>query len=226
MRRGSGHSVIGPRGIVLLVALALLGACGKPKAAPSAPVPRPTAPLPTGGLAGQRVSLFPVTLHAAEDSLQWAVFLADRRVALASADSVITELITARAPEVAWIPPDELRRAARRSAGVVPDPSQMATALLRAERLIDVPDPLRSHMRTLVAIAGGRFAVVPAAVVYRRSAAPDSAAAGHPATAELSIVVVDVRVGKVQWRTVARGGGADPWSALTNAVKGLTPGLP
>jgi hypothetical protein len=46
------------------------------------------------------------------------------------------------------------------------------------------------------------------------------------ATAELSIVMVDVRLGRVVWRTVARGEGADAWTALTAAVKGLTPGLP
>jgi len=46
------------------------------------------------------------------------------------------------------------------------------------------------------------------------------------ATAELSIVLIDTRVGRVQWRTTARGEGPDPWTALTRAVKSLTPGLP
>jgi len=46
------------------------------------------------------------------------------------------------------------------------------------------------------------------------------------ATAELSIVMVDVRTGRVGFRTVARGDGDDPWSALARAVKSLTPGLP
>ena len=44
--------------------------------------------------------------------------------------------------------------------------------------------------------------------------------------AELSIVLVDVRTGQVSWRTVARGEGDDPWTALACAVKCLTPGLP
>jgi hypothetical protein len=44
--------------------------------------------------------------------------------------------------------------------------------------------------------------------------------------AELSIVLIDTRVGKVGWRTVARGEGDDPWTALTRAVKSLSPGLP
>jgi hypothetical protein len=43
---------------------------------------------------------------------------------------------------------------------------------------------------------------------------------------ELSVVMVDTRVGKVGWRTIARGEAADPWTALTRAVKALTPGIP
>jgi len=46
------------------------------------------------------------------------------------------------------------------------------------------------------------------------------------ATAELTVVLVDVRTGRVGFRTVARGDGSDPWTALTRAVKSLTPGLP
>ncbi|MGH7700409.1 MAG: hypothetical protein ACREMJ_07840, partial [Gemmatimonadales bacterium] len=131
-------------------------------------------------------------------------------------------LLPARAPEVTWVAAEELRRAARRSAGIVADPDQLGSAILRADRLVDVPDPLRSQLRTLVALAGGRYALIPAALVYRTATRPSV----HPATAELSIVLVDVRLGKVGWRTVARGDGGDPWAALTAAVKALTPGLP
>jgi len=46
------------------------------------------------------------------------------------------------------------------------------------------------------------------------------------ATAELTVVMVDARTGRVGFRTTARGDGDDPWSALSRAVKSLTPGLP
>ena len=206
-------------------------ACGPKHVKETAPPP--TAPLPTAGIAGQRVGLLPLTLVAAEDSLHWNAVLSDRAATLGRADSVIATLITARAPEVTWVRPDELRRAARRSGGVAPDPGQLGTAILRADRLVDVPDPLRSQLRTLVALAGGRYVMIPAALVYRRRPAagvgtqPVAPLHSPPtATAELSIVLVDARLGKVGWRTVARGDGTDPWSALTQAVKALTPGLP
>jgi hypothetical protein len=118
--------------------------------------------------------------------------------------------------------PAELRRAARRAAGLAPEPDQMGTSFLRADQLIDVPDPLRYQLRTLAGLSGARFVLVPAGLVFRR--APGSAAG--VATAELSVVLVDTRVGRVQWRTTARGEGQDPWTALTRAVKSLTPGLP
>lgn len=208
-------------------------ACGGAREQAHQAMPPVTAPLPTGGLAGQRVAVFPLTLVAAEDSLHWEPYLANRWATLASADSVFVSLLVGRVPEVAWVPPEALRRAARRAAGVAPNPAQMGTAVLRAEGLVDVPDPLRSQLRTVIALAGeggGRYVLIPAALVYRRPRGPmpSAAASAGPArgTAELSVVLVDVRVGKVQWRTVARGDGGDPWAALTQAVKALTPGLP
>jgi hypothetical protein len=69
---------------------------------------------------------------------------------------------------------------------------------------------------------GGRYVLVPAGLVFRQPAGPP----GRPPVAELSIVLIDTRVGRVGWRTTARGEGADPWTALTRAVKSLTPGLP
>ena len=206
--------------------------CGHKPADKSAP--QPTAPLPTAALAGQRVIVLPFTLVAAEDSLRWETLLADRRATLARADSILGALLGARAPEITWVPPDELRRAARRAPGIATDPDQLATAILRAKNLNVVPDPLRTQLRTIAALAGGdngRFALVPAALIYRRPAARVEGGTVRPVApgvgiAELAIVLADVRLGRVGWRTVATGAGDDPWSALTRAVKGLTPGLP
>ena len=199
----------------------LVAACGGKKA-DHPPAPAPTVPLPTAGLAGQRVSVLPVTLVAAEDTLHWGALIADRRATLDKTDSIIGTLLVARSPEVSWALPAELRRAARRAAGIAADPDQMGSAFLRADAVIDVPDPLRYQLRTLVGLAGGRFALVPAGLVFRR--APGSAPG--VATAELSVVMVDTRTGRIGWRTVARGEAEDPWTALTRAVKSLTPGLP
>jgi hypothetical protein len=190
------------------------------------PTPEPTAPLPTAGIAAQQVAVLPLTLIAADDSLRWGGLLGERRAALAKADSVFGSLLQARAPEVTWILPDALRRAARRAPGIAPDPDQMGSAILlhpSRQRPEVVPDPLRSELRTLAALSGGgggRYVLVPAGLVFRRTSDRSSG------TAELTIVLADVRTGRVGFRTVARGEGDDPWTALTRAVKNLTPGLP
>ncbi len=206
------------------VALATVLGCGGKKSSQE-PVPAPTAPLPTAGLAGQRVALTPLALVAAEDSLHWDALIGDRRATLDKSDSIIATLLTARAPEVTWVRPAELRQIARRAPGIAADPDQMGTPFLRAENIIDVPDPLRYQLRTLMGLAGGRFALVPAGLVFRLPAVGPSGRRAVP-TAELSLVLIDTRIGKIGWRTTARGEGDDPWMALTRAVKSLTPGLP
>jgi hypothetical protein len=200
------------------------GACGGRKNSQT-PTPIPTAPLPTAGLAGERVALTPLALVAAEDTLHWDAVVGDRRTTLDKCDSIIATLLTARAPEVTWVGPAELRHVARRAPGIVADPDQMGTPFLRASSIIDVPDPLRYQLRTLMGLVGGRYVLVPAGLVFRK---PPARPSGRPAvaTAELSVVLIDSRIGKIGWRTIARGEGEDPWTALTRAVKSLTPGLP
>lgn len=192
------------------------------------PTPQPTGPLPTATLAGQAVALLPVTLVAAEDSLRWNAALADRRTTLERADSILGALLRGRAPEVNWVGPDALRRAARRAPGVATDPDQMGLAIMRAPKLDIVPDPLRSQLRTLAALSDvSEFTLIPAALIYLRPrpgpGAPSTPGMGR---AELTVVIADVRTGQVAWRTVARGDGDGPWTALVSAVKALTPGLP
>jgi hypothetical protein len=110
------------------------------------------------------------------------------------------------------------------------DPAQFPTSVLRHDEVIEVPDPLRSQMRNLAAVARSRFALVPATLIWVPA---DTAAAvravvngAGAATAELTLVMVDTRLGQVLFRTVARGGADDPWTALVRATKSATPGLP
>jgi len=197
-----------------------LSACGGGGAGnDQAPEPVPTAPLPTAGIAGQPVAVYPLTLVTAEEGLGWQSYLADHRAALDRADSILGALLVERSPEVTWVLPPELRRAASRAPGMLPNPDHMGTALLRGTAVSSIPDPLRSQMRSLNGVVADRYSLVPAALVFRT--APDGRG-----VAELSLVLADARTGAVGWRTVAWGEGNDPWEALRVAVKSLTPGLP
>jgi hypothetical protein len=205
----------------LPVVLAVLQLTGCAARRPADVTPQPTAPLPTAGLAGQKVVVFPLTLIAADEHLGWQKPLTPRRAALERADSVLGDMLTSRSPEVTWVLPPELRQAARRGVGVASDPDQMATSLLRSSGLRQLPDPLWSQMRTLAAIAGDRYVLVPASLIFLP--ATGGATGGQ---AEMTLVLADVRTGAIGWRTVARGDGADPWTALQQALKGLAPELP
>jgi hypothetical protein len=105
---------------------------------------------------------------------------------------------------------------ARRAAGFVPDPDDMGQALLRAPKLTVIPDPLRSSLRTLLAIADGRLALVPAALGF----GPEPAGGIR---ADLSLVVGDARTGKVMWRSLALGRGKTPDEALNAALAAVLP---
>jgi len=192
-------------------------ACGG--ADPEDGVPPQTAPLPTVVLAGRTVAVYPLTLVAADRQLGWGEQLGDRLEALRIADSLIATFLTERAPEAQWVLPDALRRASRQAPGVLPDPDKLGTALLRARKLDRIPDPLRSQMRNLTAVAADRLVLVPAALTFQQMPTGQGAA-------DLSVVIADVRFGTVLWRTIAHGEGDDAWSALSNALGALVPDLP
>jgi hypothetical protein len=86
---------------------------------------------------------------------------------------------------------------------------------MRAHDLEDVPDPLRSSLRSLLAVAGGRYAFIPAALAFT----PDSVGQ----RVDASLVLTDVRLGKVLWRTVTYASGSTPERALINALDAAFP---
>lgn len=192
----------------------------QPAAAATATAPDPQVSLlPTAGLSGQTVAILPMTLLVADPALQSDTVYAayrDRRVAVGRADSMISEGVGTRAPEIRWVPPRDLRKIARRSAGYLTDPDQMGHAVLRGPKIKVVPDPLRSSLRSLMAVAGGRLALVPASLGFGPE--PDG-----QIRADLTLVLVDARTGKVTWRSIALGRGATPDAALNAAIAAVLP---
>ncbi|HEX2220176.1 MAG TPA: hypothetical protein VHG35_15340 [Gemmatimonadales bacterium] len=206
---------------VLLAWLSISCAAGAQQPMPATPPPQPgqVAPVPTEALVGQSVALMPLTLVAADPALHTDTIYApyrERRTALLWADSLIGDAFTGRAPEVRWILPPELRKVARRSPGIVGDPDQMGQAALRSPKLRQVPDPLRSSLRNLMAVVGGRIVMVPASLGFGRQA-------DGQLRADLSLVVADTRSGRILWRTLAAGSGANPREALDAALAAALP---
>jgi hypothetical protein len=207
----------------VLLGAGLLLSCSAPAQAqhesqPPQPVPAVKI-LPSQALAGKKVGVLPLTLLVADPTIQSDPIYGDykdRRSGLNRADSLISEALLGRGPEVHWILPPELRKMARRAAGFVPDPDDMGQAVLRAPKLQDIPDPLRASLRSLLAIADGRLALVPAALGFGPE--PDGRI-----RADLSLVVADARTGKVMWRSLAQGWGKTPDEALNDALATVLP---
>ncbi len=173
------------------------------------------AALLTTPLAGQVVSVLPFT-RVIQDGLPPDALPATREGRLLWADSLLSDLLVERAPEVNWILPNELRRVARRNAPMVGDPDRLGTAILRGRNIKSIPDPLRSSLRSLVAVTGGRFAFIPASLILQPS---DSGGV----IATLVAVMADVRGNNLVWRTSAPGRGATPLEAVKAALATILP---
>jgi hypothetical protein len=201
-----------------LLPLAILLCAPSVGPAQSAP-PKPPKALNTLALSGEAIAVLPLTLTASDPSLGRDSALAglrDRRTVLRWADSVIGEGLQARAPEVTWVLPPRLRQIARRNPGIMPEPDQMGQAVLRSSKFKRVPDPLRTSLRSLTSFTGGRYAMVPAALVFVRDSS-------GTLRADLSIALADTRTGAVAWHALTWGMGASPDEALNAAVAAVLP---
>jgi hypothetical protein len=137
------------RRLALLVAAAGLAACGGGGRGDQEPVPEPTLPLPTAGIAGQPVAVYPLTLITAEERLGWQDQLADRHATLARADSIIGALL------------EYLDRFNSRFVGLTGSDEQLALARAAYGVLAATPESNHEHTDVIqVALSGTRIAVL------------------------------------------------------------------
>jgi hypothetical protein len=94
----------------------------------------------------------------------------------------------------------------------------LATGQLTRANQPTIPEPLRAQLRQLTGIAaGGRYALIPAQLVFGRDGAD------QPAHADFTIVLADVRAGEIRWSQTLRGTGSSPWEAVAAAVRTMFP---
>ena len=201
-----------------LALLALLAAA--PLSAQQQKEPKPPVPavgLATAGLAGQTVAVLPLTMAVSDPRIPGGTGARARAGLLRWADSLLADALQERAAEVKWLLPADLRRIAQRSAGLMPNPDQMGQAVMRSPALKEVPDPLRSYIRQLVALSGGaRYALIPAALYLT----PEP---GDSLKVQLAAVLADGRLGRVVWRTLAVGRGETASEAFRAALGTIVP---
>lgn len=188
-----------------------------PKQNPDAKMP-PPAPMNTLGIAGQVVGVLPAGRVTARDSLAGKAPFTNRTNGNQWVDSMIGEGMMMRAPEVNWKLPAQMRSIARRAPGIAADPDFLGQAALGDPQIIKVPDPMISNIRTLMAIAGGRFVFVPATLSFQH----DSTGAVE---ARANFVGIDSRAGDVIFRSYIVASGATPAAAIDSVLTILFPSI-
>lgn len=208
--------------LAALGAAVVPAACSRPAPQPPAPVAAPrsdsqpaaaqAAPRnsPLSGLAGQHIVVLPVHYLRA-DTLGWSARVTNPRSTLAAIDSAIERSLSERGLRTAWTYPPALARSARRNAGYVSDPYSLAAERLRlGARPItgQVPEPLASQLRSIVAVTDARYALFP--VELRFEQLPDGRA-----LPVLRIALMDVRGAAVRWIGDVRGAASSSINSTT-----------
>ena len=206
------------KSLSLLLLAVTVGCGGGHSQQPVQPKPSPflNRPMVAAALAGQKVAVLPLTLAIPDAALSSDTLLGVRAKVLPWADSLILTALTNRAPEVEWVGPEALRKVARRSIGFATDPDHMGHAILRDPLFKVVPDPLRSQIRTLVALIDARYALVPASAVFLKEV-------DGSVKVEICFVLVDARTGIPGWRSLATGFGPSATQAYRAALAVVLP---
>lgn len=200
--------------ICIVTALALAGCGGsRGRASPEDPfAATPEAPLPVAAMAGRPVLLLSLGAVVGDTGRAVRELELGRAALLEYANAALDTALRRDARGVLWHGLAEQRRAARGAPTLGLQPDNLFTAPLADRRVEQVPDPLRSQLRSLAALTGARTAVVPVALRVR--------AAGEALVATFLLVAVDARLGTVLWRGSVSGGPAGSVEAAIASAAG------
>lgn len=174
-----------------IAALVLCAACGGRSAPPPEPAPvaaqateRPLAPLAT-----QPILVLPLQGVYPADSLGWYAQISDESAFRRRVDDEIAFALRSRGVTSPWIMPEEVARAVRRNPTLdAPDPYELAAGpLAPGVELVhgNIPAPLASQLRALIALGTARYALVPVEVRFFGK--------GSEGFAQMRVAFVDAR---------------------------------
>lgn len=172
--------------------LALAMCAGGLQAQQQKPVPGTKPPPPLSPMASQHVMVLPVQLMRA-DSGAW-VNIHDWEKFRHELDDSIGSIISARGVGHAWKYASDVARIAKRNPDYVNDPYSMGVQPMRAVlyKIGDpLPDPFVSNLRTLIALADTRYALVPIEVWFVRR--------GPQQIAVMKLALADGQGGTIVW---------------------------
>jgi hypothetical protein len=145
--------------------------------------------------ATRRLIILPTHYLRMDDSLGWANQITDRDAYLATLDDEMAFAFGDRGVKKVWVFPAALDAMVKRNAPYAPDPHAMAAQWLRfpgPKRLPEqIPDPIASQLRTLVALQeDGQLVFLPVEVRFEP-------VAGGKECAVLRFVIFDARRAKI-----------------------------
>src|ERR1700712_323672 len=114
----------------------------------------------------RRLMILPTHYLRMGDSLGWAGQITDQTAYLSSLDDEVTFAFSDRGVKKMWVFPTAIEEIAKRNEAYAPDPHAFAAQWLRypgPKRLPkQLPDPIASQLRTLVAMQeGGQLVLLP-----------------------------------------------------------------
>jgi hypothetical protein len=147
--------------------------------------------------AARRLIVLPTHYLRLDDSLGWAGQITDRESYLANFDDELAFAFSDRGVKRVWVFSPAVDAMVRRNAAYAPDPHALAAQWLRfpgPKRLPEqIPEPLASQLRTLVALQeDGQLVMLPVELRF------EPADAGQE-RAVLRVVVIDARRSKIIW---------------------------
>ena len=161
---------------------------------------------------GAPVMLLPTIVLAADSGAVGA----DRidRAGKVRLDSAIAATFSQLVTDTPWLDANTVRSRAEANPAL-PHPDSMPMHLLPLKAAETVPDTLMDQIRRLARLHPGRYHIVPAHITYR-------ATRTGRARAEISIVMIDVKIGWVLWRSDFAGEGDTELGAVATGLKKLT----
>ncbi len=156
------------------------------------PAPPPARPLER--LASEQMLVLPVQYLTFADSLGWSQGAPSSRSYLNTVDDEIAFALKQRGLAGRWTLAPDIIRAVERNPGYAPDPRALAATEIRwgqKDAGWELPEPLGSQLRTLVALTDARYVLFP---VEMRIVGSNGV--GH---AMLHLVIIDARRSQVQW---------------------------
>lgn len=175
---------------------------------------------------GSKAVVMPVQSAYPSPGGQWPGRTHSQEDAVRAMDAEFAFALSARRSAESWAMPDDIRRRVERNPLIEVDPDRLAFQglLARPDRRDQIYEPLHGQLRSLAALFGTRYVVLPLVLRVVPVDEPAEGAEGmkcggaEPEEAELLLALIDIRRSAVLWHGTVRSAAACPDSGALLAM--------